>query len=59
DVAIHTEPGRPSLVQDHSAVIAVTNLRGQNTQATWVAEGYLGDLERKVAWSRAHQHLFA
>ncbi|MFJ8503544.1 aminoglycoside phosphotransferase family protein [Streptomyces avermitilis] len=32
---------------------------GHEPQATWVAEGYLGDLERKVAWSRAHQHLFA
>lgn len=31
DVAIHTEPGRPSLVQDHPTVIAVTNLPGQNT----------------------------
>ncbi|MGW3628294.1 tyrosine-type recombinase/integrase [Streptomyces sp. NPDC000880] len=31
DVAIHTEPGRPSLIQDHPTVITVTNLRGQNT----------------------------
>jgi hypothetical protein len=31
DVAIHTEPGRPSLVQDPQAVITVTNLRGQNS----------------------------
>jgi len=30
DVAIHTEPGRPSLVQDHPTVNPVTNLRGQN-----------------------------
>ncbi len=31
---------------------------GHETQATWVAEGYLQDLEHKVAWSRAHRHLF-
>ncbi|MDQ1046353.1 aminoglycoside phosphotransferase family protein [Streptomyces sp. V4I2] len=31
---------------------------GHEPQATWVAEGYLRDLEHKVAWSRAHRHLF-
>lgn len=31
---------------------------GHEPQATWVADGYLQDLEEKVAWSRAHRHLF-
>lgn len=33
DVAIHTEPGRPSCVQDHQAETCITvhNLPGQNT----------------------------
>lgn len=31
---------------------------GHEPQATWVAEGYLQDLERKVAWSESHRHLF-
>jgi hypothetical protein len=31
DVVIHTEPGGPSLFQDHPARVAVTNVRGQYT----------------------------
>jgi uncharacterized protein (TIGR02678 family) len=31
---------------------------GHEPQATCVAEGYLRELEHKVAWSRAHRHLF-
>ncbi|MHA5023692.1 aminoglycoside phosphotransferase family protein [Streptomyces sp. SD35] len=31
---------------------------GHQPQATWVAEGYLHDLERRLAWSREHRHLF-
>jgi hypothetical protein len=32
DLAIHTEPEGPHPFQDHTTVITVTNLRGQNTQ---------------------------
>jgi aminoglycoside phosphotransferase (APT) family kinase protein len=31
---------------------------GHEPQATWVAEGHVRDLERHVAWSRSHRHLF-
>ncbi|MFD5107995.1 phosphotransferase [Streptomyces cinereoruber] len=32
--------------------------RGHEPQATWVAEGLLGELDYRVAWSRTHRHLF-
>ncbi|GAA4596440.1 aminoglycoside phosphotransferase family protein [Planotetraspora phitsanulokensis] len=31
---------------------------GYQPQAGWVAGGYLGELERKLAWSRDNRHLF-
>ncbi|MGI5398324.1 aminoglycoside phosphotransferase family protein [Streptomyces sp. CA-135486] len=32
--------------------------RGHEPQATWAAEGYLGELGRRLAWSEASRHLF-
>jgi Phosphotransferase enzyme family len=32
--------------------------QGREPQATWVAEGYLQELARRVAWSTANRHLF-
>lgn len=31
---------------------------GHQPQSTWVAQGYLQELDRRLAWSRAHRHLF-
>lgn len=32
---------------------------GHEPQATWAAEGYVRELEEKLAWSQTHRHLFA
>lgn len=32
--------------------------QGREPQATWVGEGYLGDLEERLAWSVANRDLF-
>ncbi|MDT0343292.1 aminoglycoside phosphotransferase family protein [Streptomyces litchfieldiae] len=32
---------------------------GREPQATWAAEGYLRELDDRVAWSTAHRYLFA
>jgi hypothetical protein len=32
--------------------------QGQEPQATWVKDGYLGELDERLAWSQAHRHLF-
>lgn len=32
--------------------------QGHEPQATWVAEGYLQELDRRLAWSQASRHLF-
>jgi hypothetical protein len=37
DIAIHTKPEGPHPFQDHSGVVSVTNLRGQNTYGLPVA----------------------
>ncbi len=33
--------------------------QGHEPQRTWVAEGYLGELQRRLAWSQANRQLFA
>jgi len=32
--------------------------QGHEPQATWVADGLLAELDNRIAWSRAHRHLF-
>lgn len=56
DVAIHTEPGRPSLVQDPQTVItaAAPNLRGRNTccdREGSPGPGGQGELRVGMVWS--------
>ena len=31
---------------------------GRQPQARWVTDGFLGEVERKRAWSQADRHLF-
>lgn len=32
--------------------------QGHEPRATWAADGFLDELEGRVAWSRSHRHLF-
>jgi hypothetical protein len=32
--------------------------RGHQPQVQWIGEGHLDELHRRLAWSRAHRHLF-
>ncbi|MFB6893004.1 phosphotransferase enzyme family protein [Kitasatospora sp. NPDC056327] len=45
--------------QDTTELVRRLAAQGRQPQATWVANGYLAELERRTAWSRAHRHLFA
>ncbi|WP_405964175.1 hypothetical protein OG713_26085 [Streptomyces sp. NBC_00723] len=31
--------------------------QGHEPQATWAADGFLAELDRRIAWSEAHRHL--
>ena len=41
-----------------AARVKLLAARGLEPQATWVAEGLLGQLEQRASWTECHRHLF-
>ncbi|MFG1694700.1 hypothetical protein [Nonomuraea sp. NPDC049309] len=40
------------------ALAALPRAAGRQPQVRWVADGHPDDLRGRLAWSRAHRHLF-
>ncbi|MDX3549678.1 phosphotransferase enzyme family protein [Streptomyces europaeiscabiei] len=44
--------------QDNAGLVHRLAEQGYEPQATWVADGLLAELDKRIAWSRAYRHLF-
>ncbi|MBW8485398.1 aminoglycoside phosphotransferase family protein [Actinomadura parmotrematis] len=44
--------------EENAALVRRLARQGIEPQATWVAEGFPAELDRRITWSRSHRHLF-